>query len=165
MRLTRAAEYAIRCIIYLARQGKGVLTNKNDIAARAEIPPHFLAKIAQDLAKAGLIDIKQGARGGLVLLKDPGNITLLEVVETMIGEIFLNDCVARPSTCNALRACGVHKVWIKARNQLRDTLRQATFDRLIEEKICIPALGVKKINGDKNIGSRDNPQDIIPNLQ
>jgi Rrf2 family iron-sulfur cluster assembly transcriptional regulator len=91
MRLTRAAEYAIRCIIYLAKQGRGVLANKNDIAERAEIPPHFLAKIGQDLAKAGLIEIRQGARGGFVLLKEPRDITLLEVVETMIGEIYLND--------------------------------------------------------------------------
>ena len=28
----------------------------------------------------------------------PREITLLEVVETMIGEIYLNDCVARPSS-------------------------------------------------------------------
>ena len=144
MRLTRAAEYAIRCIIYLSRQGRGVLASKNDIAERAEIPSHFLAKIAQSLAKAGLIEIRQGARGGFILLKEPGDITLLEVVETMIGEIYLNDCVARPSTCNVLQACGVHRVWISARNQLRETLRQATFDQLIREGICLPVLAKGK---------------------
>lgn len=144
MRLTRAAEYAIRCIIYLARQGRGVLVSKNEIAARAEIPPHFLAKIAQDLARAGLIEIRQGARGGFLLLREPKDITLLEVVETMIGEIYLNDCVARPSTCNVLKACGVHRVWLRARDQLRETLRQATFDLLIQERICIPVLAGKE---------------------
>ncbi|MFZ5798539.1 MAG: RrF2 family transcriptional regulator [Desulfobulbaceae bacterium] len=144
MRLTRAAEYAIRCITYLSRQGRGVLVSKNEIAERAEIPPHFLAKIAQDLARAGLIDIRQGARGGFVLLKEPRDISLLEVVETMIGEIYLNDCVAKPSSCNALRACGVHQVWIRARNQLRETLRQATFDRLIRERTCLPVTDIRK---------------------
>lgn len=140
MRLTRAAEYAIRCIIYLAKQGRGVLVSKKDIAERAEIPLHFLAKIAQDLAKAGLIEIRQGAKGGFFLRKDPKDITLLEVVETMIGEIFLNDCVARPSSCNASDACSVHRVWITARNQLRSTLRDATFDQLIKQQTCIPAV-------------------------
>ncbi|MHB8791602.1 MAG: RrF2 family transcriptional regulator [Desulfobulbaceae bacterium] len=144
MRLTRAAEYAIRCIVYLSQQGRGVLASKNDIAERAEIPPHFLAKIAQDLARAGLIDIRQGPKGGFVLLKEPREITLLEVVETMIGEIYLNDCVAKPSSCNALRACGVHQVWISARNQLRETLRKATFDQLIREKTCLPIMGLQK---------------------
>jgi Rrf2 family protein len=144
MRLTRAAEYAIRCIVYLSQQGRGVLASKNDIAERAEIPPHFLAKIAQDLARAGLIDIRQGPKGGFVLLKEPREITLLEVVETMIGEIYLNDCVAKPSSCNALRACGVHQVWINARNQLRETLRKATFDQLIREKTCLPIMGLQQ---------------------
>lgn len=143
MRLTRAAEYAIRCIVYLSQLGRGVLASKNDIAERAEIPPHFLAKIAQDLARAGLIDIRQGPKGGFVLLKEPREITLLEVVETMIGEIYLNDCVAKPSSCNALRACGVHQVWISARNQLRETLRKATFDQLVREKTCLPIMGLQ----------------------
>ncbi|MCL7487729.1 MAG: Rrf2 family transcriptional regulator [Desulfobulbaceae bacterium] len=164
MRLTRAAEYAIRCIIYLAKQGRGVLANKNDIAERAEIPPHFLAKIGQDLAKAGLIEIRQGAKGGFVLVKEPRDITLLEVVETMIGEIYLNDCVARPSGCNALSACGVHQVWIRARNQLRDTLRQATFDKLIKKKICIPVSDVKNLTGLNNTRGRDNSPEPVKNL-
>lgn len=147
MRLTRAAEYAIRCIIYLAMQGKGVLASRNDIAERAEIPPQFLAKIAQDLSRAGLIEIRQGARGGFVLLREPKDLTLLEVVEIMIGEIYLNDCVARPSSCNALSACGVHQVWIKARDQLRETLRQATFDQLIQKKTCLPLQGIQDKTG------------------
>lgn len=147
MRLTRAAEYAIRCILYLAKMGPGELASRKDIAEHAEIPPPFLAKIAQDLARAGLIEIRQGARGGFVLQKDPKDITLLEVVETMIGEIYLNDCVARPSSCNALEACGVHRVWLKARNQLRQTLRQATFDTLIRDRLCVQIREGQEGNG------------------
>ena len=140
MRLTRAGEYAIRCILYLAKRGKGVVISRKDIAEHAEIPQHFLAKIAQDLAKAGLIEIRQGAKGGFSLSKDPQDITLLEVVETMIGEIYLDDCVARPSSCDILNACAVHKVWMKARIQLRQTLNEATFDKLVNDKTCIPVL-------------------------
>ena len=164
MRLTRAAEYAIRCIIYLCQQGRGVQANKNDIAERAEIPPHFLAKIAQDLAKAGFIEIRQGPRGGFVLLREPKDITLLDVVETMIGEIYLNDCVARPSSCNALTACGVHQVWIKARNQLRETLRQATFDQLLQKKTCLPLQGIRDMTGKGNKGGSARSAKLNNNL-
>ena len=138
MRLTRAAEYAIRCMIYLCRQGRGMLTSRQEIAEQAEIPIHFLAKIAQDLAKAGLIEIRQGAKGGFVLRKSPAAITLLDVVETMIGEIFLNDCIARPSGCKVSYHCAVHRVWLDARDQLRDTLRRVTFDQLITNTSCLP---------------------------
>jgi Rrf2 family protein len=139
MRLTRAAEYAIRCMLFLSRQGQGVLVSRQEIADRADIPAHFLAKIAQDLAKAGLIEIRQGARGGFVLSKNPNAISLLEVVETMIGEIHLNDCIARPSGCKASDHCTVHRVWQDARDQLRASLRQVSFDQLLADTSCLPA--------------------------
>lgn len=138
MRLTRAAEYAIRCVLYLARQGQGVLASRQEIARQADIPAHFLAKIAQDLARAGLIEIRQGAKGGFVLSKDPAAISLLEVVETMIGEIQLNDCIGRASGCKSSYHCAVHRVWLAARNQLRGTLRQVSFEQLSGDA-CLPA--------------------------
>jgi Rrf2 family protein len=138
MRLTRAAEYAIRCMIYLSRQGQGVLTSRQEIAQQADIPTHFLAKIAQDLAKADLIEIRQGAKGGFILRTNPAAITLLEVVETMIGEIFLNDCIARPAGCKVSYHCAVHRVWLDARDQLRNTLRQVNFDQLVADASCLP---------------------------
>jgi len=145
MRLTRAAEYAIRCMVYLAQQGRGVLTSRQEIADKADIPTHFLAKIAQDLARADLIEIRQGAGGGFVLAKNPAEISLLEVIETMIGEIYLNDCVARPGSCKITYDCAVHGVWMKAREQLRDTLRQVTFDQLITRSSCVTSIAVHDI--------------------
>lgn len=136
MRLTRAGEYAVRCMLYLCREGRGVLTNRQEIADSADIPPHFLAKIAQQLAKAGLIEIKQGAHGGFVLVRDPADISLLEVVETMIGEIYLNDCIIRPGSCGEQPYCAVHKVWLRARNQLRETLAAVSLAELLEDSPC-----------------------------
>ena len=146
MRLTRAAEYAIRCMVYLAKQGSGVLTSRQEIADKADIPTHFLAKIAQDLARAHLIEIRQGAGGGFVLAKDPADITLLEVIETMIGKIYLNDCVARPGSCRMTYDCAVHNVWMKACEQLRKTLRKVTFDQLITKNSCVTDVAVDDIH-------------------
>jgi len=137
MRVTRAAEYAIRCMLYLSRQGEGPLVSRQEIARQADIPAHFLAKIAQDLAKAGLIEIRQGARGGFALSRPPSAISLLEVVETMIGEIQLNDCIGRPAGCKSSDNCAVHRVWWKAREQLRGTLRQVSLEQLIAETTCL----------------------------
>jgi Rrf2 family protein len=133
MRLTRAGEYAIRCVLHLARQGKGTLVSRKEVALRTDVPPHFLAKIAQQLAKAGIIEILQGANGGYRLLADPSEITLLAVIEAIIGEISLNDCVARPESCRTSALCTVHRVWNKANRQLRETLKEANFSTLAAE--------------------------------
>ena len=137
MRLTRAGEYAVRCVLYLASKGVGVICNRKQIAAEMDIPDQFLGKIAQQLARAGFLEIVQGARGGLKLVVEPGGLTLLDVVEAVIGEIFLNDCVIRPESCQRSQACSVHRVWENARNQLRDTLKEATFASLLVEDSCV----------------------------
>lgn len=136
MRLTRAGEYGVRCILYLSSKGVGVLCNRMQIAAAMDIPGQFLGKIAQQLARAGYIEIVQGAGGGLKLVVSPEKLTLLDVVETVIGEIFLNDCILRPESCNRSNSCAAHRVWYKARNQLRATLREATFADLLNDQNC-----------------------------
>ncbi len=138
MRLTRAGEYAIRCILYLSFKGQGILVSKKEIAAKCAIPPQFLSKIAQELQKARILEIKQGPKGGFVLTSDPDKLTLLDVVEAIIGEIYLNDCIARPSQCSASAMCAVHQVWGKARNELRRTLDSVTFKELSKDPACIP---------------------------
>ena len=144
MRLTRAGEYAVRCVLYLARRGKGVQVSRHEVATRTDIPTHFLAKIAQQLARAGIIEISQGASGGYRLLREPQEITLLMVIETIIGEISLNDCVARPESCASSQICTVHRVWNRAAAQLRDTLKQTTFAELLDESCCLaPLAGIK----------------------
>ena len=137
MRLTRAAEYAVRCIVYLAGNGQGKVVGRVEIAKAMEIPEQFLGKIAQQLARSGFIKIIQGAKGGYRLLLSPEKITLLDVVEAVTGEIFLNDCVMRPESCFRTSGCSIHRVWEKAREQLRNTLREATFAKLLENETCI----------------------------
>jgi len=136
MRLTRAGEYAVRCILYLSKKGKGVVVGRKEVAEATDTPNQFLAKIAQQLSKTGIIEIVQGAAGGYRLLRNPSEITLLEVIETIIGEISLNDCVARPESCRSSSFCTVHQVWNRACKQLRETLQSADFSQLADDDEC-----------------------------
>ncbi len=133
MRLSRAAEYAVRCMLYLSIAGKGVLVTRRTVACEMDIPEQFLGKIVQQLSRAGLVEIVQGAKGGFRLMVPPADLSFLTVIEAVIGEIFLNDCVLRPESCDRSPACKVHIVWENARNQLRDSLRKVTFSDLIAE--------------------------------
>jgi Rrf2 family protein len=136
MRLTRAGEYAVRCVLCLAKNGTDKVVSRHEVSASGNIPPHFLAKIAQQLSRAGIIEILQGAKGGYRLLIPPEKLSLLDVIEAIIGEIFLNDCVIRPESCHASSSCAVNNVWLQARDQLRRTLNQVTFLKLIEDESC-----------------------------
>ena len=136
MRLTRACEYAIRCVLFLSAQEKGIVVNKKEIAQAMDIPNQFLGKIAQQLSRSGILEIIQGPKGGFRLLISPEQLSLLDVIEAVMGEIFLNDCILRPDSCGRSFTCAVHTVWQKAKNQLRGTLREATFAKLVQKEDC-----------------------------
>jgi len=142
MKLTRAGEYAVRCILYLAVQERTKVVSRREIAEAMDIPFQFLGKVAQQLAKAGVIEIRQGAQGGFRLLPAPAEISLLTVVEAIDGEIFLNDCLLNPESCSRVGACGVHRVWSEARRRLRESLDSVTFDQLAAEEMCVPCPGL-----------------------
>lgn len=137
MRLSRAGEYAVRCVLHMASRPMGQVVPRWAVAQAMEIPPPFLAKIGQQLARVGVLEILQGAKGGFRLRRPPSEITLLEVVEAVTGELFLNDCIMRPASCSRSQDCTVHRVWQKARAQLRQTLAEATFQSLLEGQSCL----------------------------
>ena len=87
MRLTKAGEYAIRCALFLSFQGTSVVASKKEIARVMDIPDQFLSKIAQQLARHGIIEIVQGSKGGYRLLVPPRKLTMLDVVEAAEGPI------------------------------------------------------------------------------
>ena len=136
MRLTRAGEYAIRCVLYLAMHQDRTLIGRKEIAEAMDIPAQFLGKVAQQLAKAGVISIRQGSQGGYELARRAQDITLLAVIEAIDGEIFLNDCIQRPGSCDRQAICSVHNVWDTARRQLRDTLGSTTLAELAALEKC-----------------------------
>jgi len=127
MRLTRAGDYAVRCVMHLAEQEKGRVVNRHTVAEAMEIPEPFLGKIARQLATGGILDVVQGARGGYRLASDPARLTLLEVVEAVMGPICLNQCVDQPESCPRHANCPAHLVWIRINGKLREMLQEVTF--------------------------------------
>lgn len=61
------------------------------IAEKLESQSAFLRKILTHLVKAGLIQAKEGRDGGYSLVKDPRDITLMEVYDVMKAEPFTKD--------------------------------------------------------------------------
>ncbi len=136
MRLTKAGEYGVRIIHYLATNVPfGKVVSRKEICDAYDIPFHFFSKVAPLLARAGIVELVRGRDGGIKLKRLPENITLLDVIEAVIGEIFLNSCVINPESCRMNMECQVHQVWLEARERLRETLRSKTFKEL-GEKVC-----------------------------
>lgn len=134
MVITRATEYAIRAVLYLAKQPRGEIVFKKDICQTQDITPAFLTKILQPLIKVGIVGSQRGVGGGFYLLKDPAEVTLLEVVRAEEGPLYLNHCLERQGICEKDLFCPVHGAWKEVRQELLKTLGNYSFARLIMQE-------------------------------
>jgi Rrf2 family protein len=134
MRLTKAGDYAMRGLIYLARQEEGQVSLVSEIAAAMNVPESFLAKIFQSLAKAGLVRSHRGYGGGYSLNRPAGDISLLEVVECVEGPIILNECTDPHASIDGEGAldctCAAQAVWQEAQSAVRDILEAKSMEEL-----------------------------------
>ena len=134
MELTRKGEYAIRGIIYLAKQQPGKVSLLSEIAAATDAPQTFLAKIFQNFAKIGIVNSYRGTGGGFLIGRSPSQITLREVVEAVEGPIMPNRCLIGSGSCSKDKACTVHPVWRKVQAQVLEILDGVTLEELAREE-------------------------------
>jgi len=130
MKLTRGGEYGIRGVLYLAQQDNGKVSMLSAIAKAQDVPPRFLAKIFQALAKAGIVKSHRGAKGGFSLARMPADVTMKNVIEAIEGPIFLNVCLMSPGECNRDKICPMHTVWEEAQEKMMEVLDRANFAEL-----------------------------------
>ncbi len=130
MKLTRGGEYGIRGVLYLAQQDNGKVSMLSGIAKAQDVPPRFLAKIFQALAKAGIVKSHRGAKGGFSLARMPADVTMKDVIEAIEGPIFLNVCLMSPGECNRDKFCPMHTVWEEAQEKMMEVLDRANFAEL-----------------------------------
>ncbi len=130
MVITRATEYAIRSLLYLAMHPKGQIVYKKDICKSQNVTPAFLTKILQPLIKNVIVGPQRGVGGGFFLLLDPSEISLLDVIQSQEGPIRLNRCLGEGEKCQRSGVCPVKNVWQEANRNLTDLLAGFDFMKL-----------------------------------
>jgi Rrf2 family protein len=133
MQITRQADYAVRAVLHLARMNGKQRAATSQVAKEQHIPPSFLAKIISQLSIAGLLHTSRGARGGVTLARQPGDITLLEVIEAIDGPIMLNECVGENGICTFEDDCPLRPVWCEAQDELVTRLKSTDFQQLLDQ--------------------------------
>jgi Rrf2 family protein len=134
MELTRKGEYAIRGIVFLAKQPAGKVVLVSEVAEATGVSHSFLAKIFQSFAKLGLVNSFRGTGGGFLLGRPASRITLRQVVEAVEGPIIPNRCLTEEGSCNREAECTVHPIWRKIQGEIASILDAVTLEDLAKEK-------------------------------
>jgi len=134
MKISRGTDYGIQGILYLARQPLDKVSLLHKVAQVQNVPESYLAKIFQDLAKAGLVRSHRGAKGGFSLARPSSQITLRQIIEALQGPISLNRCLDIREGCVNSETCPVAEVLRKAQQQMLATLDAASLDGLVAKE-------------------------------
>jgi Rrf2 family protein len=85
MHFSRTLLIALEGLGYIGRKPDDCPIPLKDIASALRASPTYLSKILQQLTRAGFLSTVMGPHGGYHLAREPGNITLLDVVTLFDG--------------------------------------------------------------------------------
>ncbi len=131
LKLTQAADYAIRAMLYVASFPEGRSVLRSEVARAERIPVSFTAKILRSLVRAGLLRSTRGVHGGFTLARSGAEINLLQVVEAIEGPISLTNCVPEPDNCVNSSNCPASQIWWRVQSEMVRILEEATLEALI----------------------------------
>jgi Rrf2 family transcriptional regulator, iron-sulfur cluster assembly transcription factor len=127
MQFTKAEEYGLFGAIYLANQPANEVATLREISQAQNIPEKFLAKIFQNLTRAGLVRSHRGVRGGFSLAKPPKRITVADIIEAIQGESDAIKCVVNRRDCNKKNSCAIRELILEGRHQMFALYKKRTL--------------------------------------
>jgi len=132
MQFTKAEEYGMLGVLYLADREQNVVTPLSEISQTQEIPEKFLAKIFQSLSRSGIVRSHRGVRGGFTLAKKPEEITIKEVLESIQGPYHLLKCISEPVICKKSDFCSLRELLVIAESKLVSVFEGHTLADLVK---------------------------------
>lgn len=85
MKLTTKGHYSVKALLDLSLQPGYGPTSVKAIARRQDLPAPYLEKLLIQMRRAGLVRSLRGANGGYQLARQPGKISLGQILEA-VGE-------------------------------------------------------------------------------
>jgi Rrf2 family cysteine metabolism transcriptional repressor len=119
--ITSKSPYAVRALSELARRGGAAPVPIGEIARARDIPVQFLEGLFATLRRAGVLQSQRGVKGGYSFARPPGEVTVLEVVELLEGELGAD-------------AADSGAVWTEAVEAVRGVLAATTIAELAERE-------------------------------
>ena len=151
MRVSSKAHYGLRMMTELARAyGEGPLS-LTEVARTERLPLAYLEQLAGPLRRAGLVGATRGAHGGYSLTRTPREITVLEIVTCVEGEVAPVECVAQgyePGACVREADCASRSLWWRLKRSIDSVLEATTLADLLADHRLIAELAPAGPHGE-----------------
>lgn len=142
MRVSSRAHYGLRMMTELAKAHGQGRRSLSDVARVESLPLAYLEQLAAQLRRGGLIEGTRGAQGGYVLTRSPRDITVLDIVTLVEGEVAPVECVAHgyePGTCCRENDCASRSLWARLKHSIDAVLNETTLADLVADHGLVTA--------------------------
>ena len=126
--LSKTAEYALRAVVWLAKQ-PGQSESSNRLAEVTQVPRRYLHKVLQDLVHAEIVHSQPGPGGGYSLDRDPENVTILDIVNAVSPLERIRKCPL--GLTSHTRLCPLHRELDKAYAATEQAFSRVTLAGLV----------------------------------
>lgn len=141
--LSQTAEYALRAVAYLAENGDKSCTIQQ-IAGPTQVPAGYLAKVLQELARAGILASQRGIGGGFSLAIPADELTIYQIVQTVDPIRRITHCpLNKPDHANEL--CRLHQRLDDAAALIEESFRNSTVADLVDKPIFASSEGASMV--------------------
>ncbi len=111
-------DYAIRICAFLAGKPKGKPISVTKLTELLQIKRPFTQKIIFQLRKSKILGSVQGRNGGVFLIKDPAELSVMDILKAMNFDSALNECLKIPNVCPLIGFCKIHSFFVETQRML-----------------------------------------------
>ena len=130
---SKSCEYGVQAVLFLAKENRSEPIHLRLISDALRVPHHFLSKVLQTLSRDGIVTSHKGLYGGFELGRSPSNITLLNIVHSIEGVAFFDDCILGIGGCDERDPCPIHENWKTMKSMILDMLQNTSIHNLAEK--------------------------------
>jgi len=137
LRLSKKADYALLALRHMAAAQKSTVASR-ELAEHYDLPPELLAKVLQQLVRAGLLSSHQGIRGGYGLAKKPSDISVADVIVAIDGPMTVTACSETDHSCDQFSKCNIRDPLWKMKDRILAALAATTVAELASDMTPAP---------------------------
>ena len=112
LNITKQSDYGLILLSFVYK--KNNLVKLSELITQTKLPQRFLARIAAELAKKGLLISREGKNGGYLTSAKIKSISLYDYLRIFENDIIVSSCVDGNFECKFENICN-HKDFIKKR--------------------------------------------------
>lgn len=133
--LSTRGRYGVKALYELARaEPSGSAVSLREIAECQGLSLSYLEQLIGPLRRAGLVVSVRGAKGGYILGRPRGEITVGDIIRVMEGSIAPTECVGDSSDavshCGRSQTCVARGIWEKVKRSVEEVLDSITLEDL-----------------------------------